>query len=84
NSPSDVIVYPNPCKGAEIIFRHTTDYTIEIYDLAGDLLKREHVQEAEYRWDTRDDYGRLLDSGAYIYVIIGKKESRCGKVVIIR
>ncbi|MDI6781257.1 MAG: T9SS type A sorting domain-containing protein, partial [bacterium] len=84
NSPLDVIVYPNPCKGKEIIFRHTNDYTIEIYDLAGDLLKRQHVQGAEYRWGTRDDYGRLLDSGAYIYVIIGKKESIRGKVVIIR
>ncbi len=84
NKPSDVIVYPNPCKGTEIIFRHTDNCTIEIYDMAGDLLKKVHVQGAEYRWDTRDDYGKLLDSGAYIYVIIMEKENRCGKVVIIR
>ncbi|MFH1896810.1 MAG: T9SS type A sorting domain-containing protein, partial [Candidatus Desantisbacteria bacterium] len=83
-SPFDVIVYPNPCKGTEIIFRHTDDYIIEIYDLSGDLVKRVHEQGAEYRWDTRDYYGRLLDSGVYFYVIIGKKENNIGKVVIIR
>jgi hypothetical protein len=83
-SLSDVVVYPNPCKDAEITFLHANDSTIEIYDLAGDLLKRVHVQEAKYSWDTRDNSGKLLDSGVYIYVIIGKTESRCGKVVIIR
>ncbi|MBU0700288.1 T9SS type A sorting domain-containing protein [bacterium] len=84
-SPSDVIVYPNPCKGTEMIFRGLPDdYTIEIYDLAGDLVKRIQGQKAEYTWDTCDDSGRLLDSGVYIYAIIGKKESKSGKVVIIR
>lgn len=83
-SPDDVIVYPNPCKGTEIIFLHANDSTIEIYDLAGDLVKRVLACDARYSWNTCDDSGRLLDSGVYIYVIIGKKESKCGKVVIIK
>jgi len=84
--PSDVIVYPNPCKGTEIIFRNLPEEgaTIEIYDLAGDLVKRVHGDKAEYRWHIRDDSGQMVDSGVYFYAIIGKKESTRGKVVIIR
>ena len=84
--PSDVIVYPNPCKGTEIIFRNLPEEgaTIEIYDLAGDLVKRVHGDKAEYRWNIRDDSGQMVDSGVYFYAIIGKKESTRGKVVIIR
>ncbi|MFH1898109.1 MAG: T9SS type A sorting domain-containing protein [Candidatus Desantisbacteria bacterium] len=85
-SPLDVIVYPNPCRGTEMIFRNLPEdgATIEIYDLAGDRVKKISTQRAEERWNVRNDSGQMVDSGVYFYCVIGKKESTRGKVVIIR
>ncbi|MEW6617977.1 MAG: FG-GAP-like repeat-containing protein [bacterium] len=85
-----VVVYPNPFKpgrGDEnIVFEGLPENTqIRIYDISGSLVKDEEGKRATWIWDVRDNYGKKIDSGVYIYVLTtddGKKKT--GKIAIIR
>ncbi|MEW6097479.1 MAG: T9SS type A sorting domain-containing protein [bacterium] len=87
---SNVVVYPVPFKpqrgDREIVFEGLAkDSTIRIYDLSGSLRRlAEHI-DSYWCWDVRDDFGKPLESGVYIYIITdNKKGKKTGKIVIIR
>ncbi|MEW6607831.1 MAG: T9SS type A sorting domain-containing protein [bacterium] len=85
-----VVVYPNPFKprrGDEnIVFEGLPEDTqIRIYDISGNLVKEEEHKRATWIWDVRDNYGKKVDSGVYIYVLTtGDGKKKTGKIAIIR
>jgi len=54
-----------------IVFEGVTK--VEIYTIAGELVRESKVSEIDdsdcWRWNLRNDYGRLVGSGIYIYVV---------------
>jgi len=85
-----LVVYPNPFKpirgDSEIIFDGLpANSTIRIYDISGSLIREiENITLGTYAWDVKDDYGRNVDSGIYIYIVSNDKERKIGKLAIIR
>ncbi|MDI6704535.1 MAG: peptidoglycan DD-metalloendopeptidase family protein, partial [bacterium] len=87
----DVVVYPNPFKPSkghtEIRFeRLTENVTIRIYNIAGELVRmEENIITGFFDWDAKNDYGKNVASGVYIYVIIDNEgRIKKGKIAIIR
>ncbi len=94
---SDLYAYPNPVKlnslGSFITFANLTKRTtIQILGLNGVLIKDiESVNESGgYKYDLKDEYGNLLNSGIYIYRISSlddlrnEIETKSGKFAVIR
>ncbi|MEW6608777.1 MAG: T9SS type A sorting domain-containing protein, partial [bacterium] len=85
-----VVVYPNPFKPSRgdenIVFEGLPEDTqIRIYDISGSLVKEEEHKRATWIWDVRDNYGKKIDSGIYIYVLTtGDGKKKTGKIAIIR
>ncbi|MEW6607908.1 MAG: PQQ-binding-like beta-propeller repeat protein [bacterium] len=85
-----VVVYPNPFKPSRgdenIVFEGLPEDTqIRIYDISGSLVKEEEHKRATWIWDVRDNYGKKVDSGIYIYVLTtGDGKKKIGKLAIIR
>ncbi|MEW6618785.1 MAG: T9SS type A sorting domain-containing protein, partial [bacterium] len=85
-----VVVYPNPFKPSRgdenIVFEGLPEDTqLRIYDISGSLVRDEEGKRATWIWDVRDNYGKKVDSGVYIYVLTtddGKK--KIDKLAIIR
>jgi len=94
-------LYPNPFKdndgdkyngeldvqGYDVIyFQGVTK--VEIYTIAGELVRESKEIEINnniWKWDLRNDYGRLVGSGIYIYVVKDSTgASLVGKVGVIR
>jgi hypothetical protein len=71
------------------ISRRLTRYaTIRIYDVAGDLIKTLEVVPADKGqkvWNVRNEAGKEVASGVYIYLITNPQGEKCiGKLAIIR
>ncbi|MEK7814052.1 MAG: T9SS type A sorting domain-containing protein [Candidatus Desantisbacteria bacterium] len=86
-----VVVYPNPFKlnrgDTEVRFeRLTKNVTIRIYNIAGELVRREeNITNSFFNWDLTNGYGEKVSSGVYIYVITDdEKRIKKGKIAIIR
>ncbi|MEW6617924.1 MAG: C25 family cysteine peptidase [bacterium] len=85
-----VVVYPNPFKPSRgdenIVFEGLPEDTqIRIYDISGSLVKDEEGKRATWIWDVRNNYGKKIDSGVYIYVLTtGDGKKKTGKIAIIR
>lgn len=95
-----VLVYPNPFKpnsnlghsniifgGVEPNTRLPKETTIRIYTIAGKLVKilEERDDDGQVFWNAKDDAGKELAGGIYIYIVItpaGKKYS--GKLAIVK
>ena len=87
----ELIVYPIPFRSAVdtyITFDNIPqDISIYIYDVMGGLVfKIEDLSERRYQWNVKNNSGRNINSGLYIYHIRDKGGSKLdsGKVVIIR
>ncbi|MDI6735340.1 MAG: T9SS type A sorting domain-containing protein [bacterium] len=89
---SILVVYPNPFKpsrGDKCIYFEglPANSRIRIYDISGHLIKEAQNQEAIWEWDVQDNYGKLVDSGIYIYIVTTEGENglkKIGKIAVIR
>ena len=93
----DIVVYPNPCypdRGQVVTIANLSfdsEVRIRIYDLAGNLVRTlgegETIVQGESRtaiWNCRNDDGKLVSRGIYIYFILDGTEKRIGKIAIIK
>ncbi|MFH1096576.1 MAG: gliding motility-associated C-terminal domain-containing protein [Candidatus Desantisbacteria bacterium] len=85
------IAYPNPYyadKHAGIGIRFdklTENFTIKIFNIAGELVREIHVSSPQESWDACNSESEKVTSGIYIYLItdiVGNKKT--GKVGVIR
>ncbi|MDZ7290434.1 MAG: hypothetical protein ONB44_14410 [candidate division KSB1 bacterium] len=93
---SQLTGYPNPFRiGAKktgscfSITNLAEDSAVKIYNIAGELIRSysvEQVPGAEACWDGRDESGKLVPSGIYLFVayIEATGASAVGKVAVIR
>ncbi len=77
---SGLFVYPNPIRTSDekMIFAGlTSDAEITIYTLSQRVITRIRATEkmGGAEWNLRDDNGKLLTSGTYLYSVTGKDES---------
>ncbi|MEW6618112.1 MAG: gliding motility-associated C-terminal domain-containing protein [bacterium] len=86
-----VCVYPNPfipskSKTDVIIFKNLTqDVTLRIFTISGELVFKKEGIDYTYEWDGRNDAGRKVASGVYLYCITNTKGDKCiGKLAIIK
>ena len=82
---------PNPFNAAtDISFRLPEGgaYRIEIYDLAGRLVKTFDGIGAEgynaVHWDGRDDQGRNAASGTFFYRLVSGSHSETKKMMLVK
>ncbi len=64
------------------------NYTVSIYDLRGDLIKRiersgKYKQGSIY-WDGKDEDGVIVKSGVYIYIIEADNETYKGSILLVK
>ncbi len=83
--------YPNPCnlrKGCDkVIFtRLTSKATLRVYTVSGELVRtiRKNDNSDSQEWDLKNENGRQVSSGLYIYFNQGGGTSKKGKLVIVR
>ena len=87
----DLFVYPNPVKVASgeepqiYIEGLVAETEISIMAVHGELVRRMETRGGRGRWDGRDQEGRLVPSGMYLIVALGKNGEGVayGKVAII-
>jgi len=85
-------VRPNPFKDrTEITFstRATGEIALSIYDVRGSLIRslasgRRPAGTHSAVWDGRDDAGTLVPSGIYFYRLTADRDTRSGKLVLLR
>ena len=84
--------YPNPFNG-RITFRirisDSDQYRLEIFDLAGRLIKtlyngRLTAGEQQFSWDARDNNRQMSASGVYFLVVRSTKEAQRLKIIYVR
>ncbi len=77
-----------PSRGdSEIIFVNLSPMaTIKIFTLNGELVKKiEHISgDTILSWDVTNDHGEKLASGVYLYLIKNEKQSKKGKLMIVK
>ena len=76
---------PNPffaARGqrARFVFAAGADATIKIYTIEGSMVRTLTGTE---KWDGKDNYGRLCESGLYIFQITDNGTTQNGTVVMI-
>jgi len=90
-------VVPNPYRAREVWDRETSELhfinlpngpsTIRIYTVSGDLVVKlahdDKVRDFE-RWDLKNDNGRDVASGIYMYRVEAEKFSFQGRFIVIR
>lgn len=90
---SEIIVYPNPCKGNLLNFRYNlkqdSRIRIDIYNIAGELI--DSLMDTGFAGIKKTEWKIMnVASGTYIYKIeiisneTNKKENAFGKIVIIK
>jgi hypothetical protein len=83
--------YPNPCnlsRGcAGVTFtRLTQDAMVRVYTVSGELVRtiKKNSNIDSIGWDLRNNSGRQVASGLYIYLNEGAGTVKSGKLVIVR
>lgn len=88
----NLIVFPNPLRISEgqipsvYIEGLMPSADIRIVTVAGHLVRRLESRGGRIRWDARDEEGRLVDSGVYLVIAVGRNDegTSVGKLVVIR
>jgi hypothetical protein len=98
----DILNYPNPFRlKTNFVFKHnipseTLNVSIDIYNINGQIVKNLQVEVNSYgfqsppiEWDGKDNAGRLIETGVYVYRLIiktqeGQRVSGSSRLVIIR
>jgi len=92
----ETFAYPNPCREEEIIIRFGTGWTdiekkVKIYNLVGEKVKS--VEDAEwktedgvykYHWGLKNDAGKSVASGVYIFILEVKNRDTGEKKRVIK
>lgn len=83
--------HPNPFTGRTLVrfaVPRATDVTIDVFDLAGRRVRSIEARAEEgsnaVAFDGRDDGGRMLASGTYMYRVRAQGEARSGRFVLLR
>jgi len=91
NDLSQVFTYPNPCRvGAgqnSVMFVNLTRAaTIKIMTLSGQVIRtlEEKDSNGGVSWDLRNEQGEIVAAGIYMYWVQNEKESKKGKLAILR
>jgi hypothetical protein len=84
-----VRVFPNPffpVRGPLTWGYLTVEAVVYIYDMGGQLLRtlEEANGDGGVKWDGRNQAGEPIDSGVYLYKVMGAGEARVGKFALIR
>ena len=94
--PQDTVdtshVYPNPCNLREgcngVTFtRLTVKATVRVYTLSGELVRtieKNSNIDGDIGWDLKNERGRQVAGGLYLYFNQGGGTTRKGKLVIVR
>ena len=88
-SLDQVRVFPNPFfpgRGQLTWGFLTAEAVVHIYDMGGQLLRtlEEGNGDGGVKWDGRNQAGKPIDSGVYLYKVMGAGEERVGKFALIR
>jgi len=84
--------YPNPARdGASIRYAlpKASQVSLSVYNITGQLIRRlvNTDQKAGYhavRWDGRDEYGRRVSNGVYLYRMEAGEFRKTRKLVVVR
>lgn len=86
----EFIIYPNPFKSSmghtKIYFKGIGDKAeIRIFNVYGEQVRQINNIDKETTWDIKNDFGKEVSSGVYIFVIKDSKgKIRTGKLAIIK
>jgi len=81
---ASVAVYPNPCYGDKVVFKGDLAFgRIEIYNIQGRLVRVLEAEDEEVVWDTRDEEGRKVPSGVYVWRFEGPSGRCSGRITIL-
>ncbi len=87
---SRVFVYPNPVRegiDASLVFANLTrKATVQVFDFSGRpvVTLKETDSDGGVCWDLRDSRGRPVPAGIYLYRVSNQKESKWGKLAVVR
>ena len=88
---SRVFTYPNPYRfndgpGSIMFANLTKQATIKILTLTGEVIRKfkETDGNGGAEWDLKDENGKIVSSGIYLYYVQGAGQSRVGKLAIVR
>lgn len=91
NDLTEAFTYPNPYRAGmgeeKIVFANLTkEAEIKILSLQGHLIKTIYENDGDggAEWNVRDENGKELASGIYLYYIRSKDDTFMGKLAIIR
>ena len=85
----NLIVYPQPAKinSNAVTFANVTAKTeIKIFDINGKYVVdlKEENNDGGIQWDMKNDKGDRVAAGVYIFYASSDKETKMGKIAIIR
>lgn len=87
---TDLRVFPNPARVARgdtaITFDAILGGDLKIFNSAGRLVLEKSFDPAQtnFVWDLKNNDGKSVASGVYVYVLDSAGEQRTGKIGIIR
>jgi photosystem II stability/assembly factor-like uncharacterized protein len=85
--------YPNPFNPTTTIRFHaratTTELTVSIFDILGRSIRtfsigKPQMGTNQFLWDGKDDYGKEVITGVYIYGITDGKSEQYKKMLLLR
>jgi N-acetylneuraminic acid mutarotase len=84
--------YPNPFNANTTLqYKQTTAAKTEliVYNLLEQKVRtlvnsKQQAGNHQIQWDGKDDHGRVVKSGVYIYIIRSGKKIQTGKMILIR
>jgi len=87
-----LFAYPNPCRGMVNItyaLPRAADVKLKMYNLAGQLvrtLKNGRCGSGRHLavWDLKDDAGRRLAGGIYVFRLEAGSQNRAGRIMVLR
>ena len=91
----DIFNFPNPFSKSttvDITLSQSSDVEIRIYNLSGDLVRKENIANVEsyrYEWKGKNDNNMDVADGIYILAVVVKeggsiKEVKMRKVAVLR
>ncbi len=83
-----IIVYPNPCypnQEQQITMKGLpTIATVYIYTVAGELVRMLETSNGTVTWNLRNDAGKSVAEGIYVYYVPEAPGEKIGKIAIIK
>jgi len=85
----NIIIYPQPAgkNSNTVTFANITPNTIiKVFDINGKLVVdlKEENSDGGVQWDMKNDKGERVAAGIYIFYATNQKETKTGKIAIVR